>query len=110
MKFHAYIFLLVVLFSITSCSNKTFDYKTLLNNPLKSSGNSPVITKYKPESAVIKAIFKTPSVKRISEELSIARSRIELVTVQGNTQIVSTGAFGVLDEYNTESKGLDMVL
>ena len=106
MKFHAYIFLLVVLFSITSCSNKTFDYKTLLNNPLKTSDNSAVKTTYKPKSAVIEAIFKTPSVKRISEELSIARSRIELVTVQGNTQIVSTGAFGVLDEYNTESKGV----
>ena len=106
MKFNAYIFLLVVLCSITSCSNKTFDYKTFLNNPLKRSGNSPVKTVYKPKSTVIKAIFKIPSVNRIAEELAIARSQIKLIDTQKNTQIVGTGAFGVRDEYNTESTGV----
>ena len=106
MRFLYLILLSVLVLPMMSCSSKVFDYKNLLGKPVRSANILVGNATYYPKSNVIKAIFKTPSVSRTAEELSIARSRIKLIAVQGNTQIVSTGAFGILDEYNTESKGV----
>ena len=106
MVFRHATFLSMVFFSLANCSYKEFDYKTLLANPFANANISSEETIYQTKSNVIKAIFKTPSVKRIADELSVAHSQIKLIATQKKTQIVSTGAFGVLDEYNTESKGV----
>ena len=106
MRFLYLILLSVLVLPMMSCSSKVFDYKNLLGKPVRSTDAPVGNANYYPKSNVIKAIFKTPSVNRTAEELSIARSRIKLIAAQGNTQIVSTGAFGILDEYNTESKGV----
>jgi hypothetical protein len=106
MRFREFKILVVVIFCLTSCSSIPFDYKRLLG---KSDGSTDISTgnsTYFTKSAIISAIFKTPSVNRIAEELSVASSQIRLVVAQENTQIISTGAIGVLDEYNTESRGV----
>ena len=58
------------------------------------------------KSDIAKAIFDIPTVRLKILDIKVAGSKIGLVSAEGNTQVIATGSVGVLDEYNTESRGL----
>ena len=58
------------------------------------------------KSDIAEAVFDIPSVRQKIQDIRVASSKIELVSTEGNTQVFASGSVGVLDEYNTESRGL----
>ena len=52
------------------------------------------------------AVFDIPSVRQKIQDIRVVSSKLELVSAEGNTQVFAFGPVGVLDEYNTEPRGL----
>ena len=91
---------------LSNCTNA----RLYLDNMEFFKGGKPLIQSKILEkslkSDIAEAVFAIPSVRQKIQDIRVASSKIELVSAEGNTQVFASGSVGVLDEYNTESRGL----